>query len=108
MAPDLPSDNPAAQLTDYADAVVASVGDRRELIVVGQSFGGFTAPLVADRLRADILVFVAGMSRRRASRPVTGGPTSATAPRSAPRSYATADSPATMIRMSPTTTMCRA
>src|SRR5439155_21488358 len=54
-------DDPAAQLTDYADTVVTSVGDRRELIVVGQSFGGFTAPLVADRLRADVLVFVAGM-----------------------------------------------
>ena len=61
VAPDLPSDNAMAQLTDYADAVVASVGERRELIVVGQSFGGFTAPLVADRLRADVLVFVAGM-----------------------------------------------
>src|SRR5439155_9198204 len=61
VAPDLPSDDPAAQLTDYADTVVTSVGDRRELIVVGQSFGGFTAPLVADRVRADVLVFVAGM-----------------------------------------------
>jgi pimeloyl-ACP methyl ester carboxylesterase len=61
VAPDLPSDNAAAQLTDYADTVVASVGERRELIVVGQSFGGFTAPLVADRLRADVRVFVAGM-----------------------------------------------
>jgi pimeloyl-ACP methyl ester carboxylesterase len=60
VAPDLPSDTPLAQLTDYADAVVASVGERRDLIVVGQSFGGFTAPLVADRLQAD-LVFVAGM-----------------------------------------------
>src|SRR5207244_743885 len=50
-----------AQLTDDADTVVTAVGDRRELIVVGQSFGGFTAPLVADRVRADVLVFVAGM-----------------------------------------------
>ena len=61
VAPDLPGDNPTAQLTDYADTVVASVGERRELIVVCQSFGGFTAPLVADRLRADLLVYVAGM-----------------------------------------------
>ena len=28
---------------------------------MGQSFGGFTAPLVADRLQADVLVLVAGM-----------------------------------------------
>jgi ubiquinone/menaquinone biosynthesis C-methylase UbiE len=37
------------------------VGDRRDLIVVGQSFGAFTAPLVAVRLPVDALVFVAGM-----------------------------------------------
>jgi pimeloyl-ACP methyl ester carboxylesterase len=61
VAPDLPADDPSAQLGDYADAVVEAVGDRKDLIVVGQSFGGFTAPLVADRLAAGALVFVAGM-----------------------------------------------
>jgi hypothetical protein len=61
VAPDLPSDNAAAHLADYADTIVTSVGERRELIIVGQSFGGFTAPLVSDRLRADVLVFAAGM-----------------------------------------------
>ena len=50
-----------ASLSDYADAVVAAVGDRKDLVVVGQSFGGFTAPLVADRLHTDVLVLVAGM-----------------------------------------------
>jgi hypothetical protein len=29
--------------------------------VVGHSYGAFTAPLVADRLRADALVLLAGM-----------------------------------------------
>jgi pimeloyl-ACP methyl ester carboxylesterase len=47
-APDLPGDNDSATLTDYADAVVGAVGGRKDLAVVGQSFGGFTAPLVAD------------------------------------------------------------
>ena len=61
VAPDLPGDDESAELGDYADAVVAAVGDRKDLIVVGQSFGGFTAPLVADRLPVDVLVFVAGM-----------------------------------------------
>lgn len=61
VAPDLPADDESAQLADYADAVVESVGDRRDLVVVGHSFGGFTAPLVADRLTVDVLVFVAGM-----------------------------------------------
>jgi pimeloyl-ACP methyl ester carboxylesterase len=61
VAPDLPADDDAAELHDYADAVVEAVGDRQDRIVVGQSFGGFTAPLVADRLAASVLVFVAGM-----------------------------------------------
>jgi pimeloyl-ACP methyl ester carboxylesterase len=37
------------------------VGERRDLIVVGHSYGGFTAPLVADRLPVEVLVLVAGM-----------------------------------------------
>lgn len=61
VAPDLPGDDESAELGDYADAVVAAVGHRKDAIVVGQSFGGFTAPLVAQRLSAEALVFVAGM-----------------------------------------------
>lgn len=61
VAPDLPCDDDTATLLDYADTVVEAIGDRRHLIVVGHSYGGFTAPLVADRLRVDVLVFVAGM-----------------------------------------------
>lgn len=61
VAPDLPCGDDTATLLDYADTVVEAVGDRRHLIVVGHSYGGFTAPLVADRLRVDVLVFVAGM-----------------------------------------------
>lgn len=61
VAPDLPADDDSLQLEDYADAVVAAVGDRGDLVVVGQSFGGFTASLVAVRLPVDALVFVTGM-----------------------------------------------
>lgn len=61
VAPDLPAGDDALELEDYADAVVAAAGDRRDLVVVGQSFGGFTATLVAARLPVDALVFVAGM-----------------------------------------------
>ena len=56
VAPDLPADDESLGSSDYADAVVAAVGDRRDLVVVGQSFGGFTAPLVAVRLPVDALV----------------------------------------------------
>jgi SAM-dependent methyltransferase len=61
VAPDLPANDESLELDDYADAVVAAVGERRNLIVVAQSFAGFTAPLVAVRLPVDALVFVAGM-----------------------------------------------
>ncbi|MDS0134169.1 MULTISPECIES: alpha/beta hydrolase [unclassified Amycolatopsis] len=61
IAPDLPGDDDTATLTDYADAVVEGIGDRTDVVVVGHSFGGFTAPLVADRLAAGLLVLVAGM-----------------------------------------------
>lgn len=60
VAPDLPADD-SATLTDYADVVVDAVGDREDVVVVGHSFGAFTAPLVAARLAARGLVLVAGM-----------------------------------------------
>jgi pimeloyl-ACP methyl ester carboxylesterase len=61
VAPDLPTDESAA-LTDYADVVIDAIGSTEELVVVvGHSYGAFTAPLVADRLPAAGLVFVAGM-----------------------------------------------
>jgi SAM-dependent methyltransferase len=61
VAPDLPADDESLELDDYAEAVIAAVADRRDLVVVAQSFGGFTAPLVAVRLPVDALVFVAAM-----------------------------------------------
>jgi pimeloyl-ACP methyl ester carboxylesterase len=61
VAPDLPCDDDSAGLEEYADAVVAAIGNRKNLVVVAHSFGGFTAPLVADRLPTDALVLVAGM-----------------------------------------------
>jgi pimeloyl-ACP methyl ester carboxylesterase len=61
VAPDLPCDDDTATLVDFADTVIEAIGERRDLIVVGQSYGGFTAALVADRLPADALVFVAAM-----------------------------------------------
>ncbi|MFF2194686.1 alpha/beta fold hydrolase [Streptomyces sp. NPDC058157] len=61
VAPDLPAGDGAATLDDYADAVCRAVGDCREPVVVGQSFGAFTAPLVAVRRPVAALVLVAGM-----------------------------------------------
>ena len=61
VAPDLPCEDDTATLRDYADTVIEAIGERRNLVVVGQSYGGFTAALVAGRLPVDALVFVAAM-----------------------------------------------
>ena len=61
VAVNLPADDDAASLSDYADTVVDAVGDRSGLIVVAHSFGGYTAPIVGDRLPVDLMVLVAGM-----------------------------------------------
>jgi pimeloyl-ACP methyl ester carboxylesterase len=61
VAPDLPADDESAGLDEYADTVVEAIGGRESLVVVGQSFGAFTAPLVAARLPVTVLVLVAGM-----------------------------------------------
>ena len=61
VAVDLPSPDPSAGLAEYTDTVVEAVGDRTDLIVVAHSFGGFTGPLVCDRLPVRLLVLLAGM-----------------------------------------------
>jgi pimeloyl-ACP methyl ester carboxylesterase len=61
VAPDLPCDDDAAGLPEYADTVVDAIDGRTDLVVVAQSFGGFTAPLVCDRVVVDLLVLVAPM-----------------------------------------------
>jgi pimeloyl-ACP methyl ester carboxylesterase len=61
VAPDLPCDDDAAGLPEYTDAVVEAIADRTDLVVVAQSLGGFTAPLVCERVPANLLVLVAPM-----------------------------------------------
>ncbi len=61
VAVDLPCDDELAGLSAYADTVVAAIGERTDVVVVAQSLGAFTAPLVCDRIPVDLLVLVAGM-----------------------------------------------
>jgi pimeloyl-ACP methyl ester carboxylesterase len=61
VAPDLPCDDDRAGLPEYADAVIAAIGERTDLVVVGQSLGGFVAPLVCARVPVDRLILVAPM-----------------------------------------------
>jgi hypothetical protein len=49
---DLPCDDDSAGLSEYADTVVHAIGDRRDLVLVAQSFGGFTAPLDVNGCRS--------------------------------------------------------
>jgi pimeloyl-ACP methyl ester carboxylesterase len=60
IAVDLPGDDVQAGLSVYADRVLEAVGTR-EVILVAQSLGGFTAPLVCARARVRRLVFVNAM-----------------------------------------------
>jgi pimeloyl-ACP methyl ester carboxylesterase len=64
VTPNLPSDDESAGFPEYADAVVNAIGERRDLILVAQSLGGFTAPLVCERLPVELLVMVAAMVPR--------------------------------------------
>lgn len=61
VAPDLPSDDDSAGLSEYADTIIRAIGDRPGLILVAQSMAGFTAPLVCERLPVDLLVMLAAM-----------------------------------------------
>ena len=61
IAPDLPITDSSAGLADFTDTVLAALGDASDVAVVGHSYGGFTAPLVASKVRARVLVYLAGM-----------------------------------------------
>ena len=61
VAPDLPIEDDTAGLERYAEVVVDAIDGRKNVVVVGQSFGGYVAPLVAARVRARRIVLVAGM-----------------------------------------------
>src|SRR5215207_8011545 len=61
LAVDLPADDDSAGLAQYADAVVEAIGDRTGLVLVAQSFGGFTAPLVCERVPVDLLLMLNAM-----------------------------------------------
>jgi pimeloyl-ACP methyl ester carboxylesterase len=61
LAVDLPNEDETAGWSEYVDTVVRAVGAPDDLVVVGHSLGGFTAPLVCSRLPVELLVLVAAM-----------------------------------------------
>jgi pimeloyl-ACP methyl ester carboxylesterase len=60
VAVDLPGDDEHAGLSAYADRVLEAIGTRN-VVLVAQSLGGFTAPLVCARAPVRMLVLVNAM-----------------------------------------------
>jgi len=61
IAVDLPGDDETAGLPRYTDMVVDAIGSRSEVVLVAGSLGGFTAPLVCERVPVRELVLVNAM-----------------------------------------------
>ena len=61
VAVSLPAGDDSAGWKEYADVTVDAVGDRTGVIVVAQSLGGFSAPLVCERVPVELLVLVNAM-----------------------------------------------
>ena len=61
IAADLPADDETAGLPEYASTVLAAIADARDVVLVAQSLGGFTAPLVAVKIGVRGIVFVNAM-----------------------------------------------
>jgi pimeloyl-ACP methyl ester carboxylesterase len=58
IAVGLPADDDSAGLPEYADAVVHAASGRADPVLVAQSLGAFTAPLVCARLPVQMLILL--------------------------------------------------
>ena len=67
----IPAGNDEAGLPEYADAVIKALGNRnpKNVILVAQSLGGFTAPLVCERVFFRALILVNAMIPKPGERP---------------------------------------
>jgi pimeloyl-ACP methyl ester carboxylesterase len=61
IAVDLPGDDESAGLPEYTRLVLEAIGDRDDVVLVAQSLGAATAPLVAQRASLRQLVLVNAM-----------------------------------------------
>ncbi len=61
IAVDLPGDDETAGLPRYTQLVVDAIGSRAGVVLVAGSMGGFTAPLVCERVPVGELVLVNAM-----------------------------------------------
>jgi pimeloyl-ACP methyl ester carboxylesterase len=58
---DIEQDDPALGLPEYAELVLAAIGERADAVLVAQSLGGFTAPMVAARQPVRMVVMLNAM-----------------------------------------------
>ncbi len=61
IAVDLPGEDESAGLAEYTDIVAAAAAGSQDVVLVAQSMGGFTAPLVCERICVRELVLVNAM-----------------------------------------------
>ena len=61
VAVDLPGGDETAGLPRYTELVVDAIGSRPDVVLVAGSLGGFTAPLVCERVPVRELVLVNAM-----------------------------------------------
>ena len=64
IAVDLPGPDESAGLPEYTGLVAAAIGGRRDVVLVAQSMGAFTAPMVCARVPVDRLVLLNAMIPR--------------------------------------------
>jgi pimeloyl-ACP methyl ester carboxylesterase len=62
VAVDLPVDDDASGLAEYASTALDAIGDRTDLVVVAQSMCSYTAALIAAKVPVDMVVLVAAMT----------------------------------------------
>lgn len=58
---DLPIEDEKAGFAEHVETVSDAIGDHGDLVVLGHSYGGFTAPLVAEKHSARLLVLLTPM-----------------------------------------------
>ncbi|SDD59689.1 alpha/beta fold hydrolase [Glycomyces harbinensis] len=61
IAVDLPIEDDANGLSEYADAVVEAAAGRPNVVVVAHSLGGLTAPIACSRTPVELMVLVTAM-----------------------------------------------
>jgi hypothetical protein len=74
VAMDLPCEDRTATFFDYAESVIAALGEASDVVLVGHSMAGITIPLVALHRRVRLLVFLCALVPEGAGDRAEGAP----------------------------------